>query len=91
MMHDEEEENDSPVIEEAGDRIFIPLSESELWTLINLLGASAGTFDYVAGSAMAQGESSTAETFFARAQLARLFQARLGKLLATKYKDTQKH
>ncbi len=86
-----DEDDNVPEEKDASERIFIPLTETEMWTLINLLAASAGTFDYVSNTAAAQGDPETAETFQARAQLARLFQARFGKLLAAKHKDVQKH
>jgi len=89
-MFDEDDDN-VPEEKSSSERIFIPLTETELWTLINLLAASAGTFDYVATTAINQSDPETAETFQARAQLARLFQAKLGKLLAAKHKDILKH
>lgn len=86
-MHDDEEVES---LAEAG-RLFIPVSETELWTLINLMAAAAGTFDYVTTISIEQGDLEIAETFKARAQLARIFHTRFGKLLVTQHKDTQKH
>lgn len=89
-MADEKDDGSQPPSGEVG-RLFIPISETELWQLINLLGAAAGTFEYVSNTAIDQGDLETAEVFQARAQLSRLFYAKLGKLLSTQYKDSIKH
>lgn len=89
-MADEQDDGSIPPSGEVG-RLFIPISETELWQLINLLAAAAGTFEYVSNTALDQHDLETAEVFQARAQLARLFNAKLGKLLSIQYKDSTKH
>ncbi len=89
-MADEKDDGSIPPKGEVG-RLFIPITETELWQLINLLGAAAGTFEYVSNTAIEQGDLETAAVFQAREQLSKLFYAKLGKLLSAQYQDSIKH